>query len=229
MRKRFLPLVLAAAALGLVPSGVRAYDTGNFCVSGFQACFDVTVTGSVFTHWTVTVNYLTTGSAPGILTGVDLYGSPNFTGLVPGTASGTGSWAVVAGSDPKCSDLGFGNQQVCAESNSPPTGNGISAGQSFSFTFTNLTPDVAAGMGTNYFVGGHIQGYNNTTCSLKFGTSFAGNLAAGPSDPGACGSTPPPPTTVPEPVSMVLLGSGLLALAIPASRLRRRRKDKEDA
>lgn len=223
MTKRALPVVLAMAALALAPPRAKAdvNYTDHVCSSAFSVCVDFTIAQTSYTAgstggffgvasaptygYTVTANFL---NGDGVLTDFGIFGTPNFGAAGPFTAT-TGFTAST-----NCTSLNPANVQVCADANPPPVGNGITAGQSAWFTFTSAqqlanSQFVSGGLG----FAGHIQSYGVTNCSLKIGSYATDGVIT-------AGTDCVPTTTVPEPVSAILLATGLIGTGL----LRRRRR-----
>lgn len=233
MTKRAIPVLLAVAALALAPPRAKADPlpyTDHVCASAFTICIDFTIAltntqgatstntggfswlfgGSVASSplytYTVTANFL---NGDGVLTDFGIFGSPNL-GATP-TGASDGYTASTS-----CTSLNPANVQVCADANPPPVGNGITAGHSAWFTFTSGTSLATTSFGPNGLgFAGHIQGYGPTSCSIKVGSEYVytnGVITAG--------TDCVPTTTVPEPVSAILLATGLIGTGL----LRRRRR-----
>lgn len=224
MKKIALPVVLAAAALGLAPPQAQAQFWGpaptppaafvvstvvnqNVCASGFSICINFLLESTATNTYQLTATFT---NGDGVLTDFGIFGSP-FAGLVAGSAS-TGYTTSTA-----CTSLSPANVAVCADANPPPVGNGITQGGTASFTFTTTTALSSANFSSSggYGFAGHIQSYGSTNCSLKVGSEYVytnGVIAAG--------TDCVPTTTVPEPVSAILLATGLIGTGL----LRRRRR-----
>lgn len=91
--------------------------------------------------------------------------------------------------------------------------------------------DLAGYLGGGVYARAHIQDFGDSGCSIKPDSRDTGDHLVGTAAEAdaACGTTYTPPggggsgdSTVPEPISMVLLGSGLLGIG--GARLRRRRQ-----
>ena len=226
MRTRLLPLVIAVAAVGAASSGAKA-QTLVTCPNVFSVCVDFTLTytqTSTGYDWRLLTNYV---SAPsGLLTATGIYyngkPAPNFgitnVQVFPTTTTG---WQAGAG----CTDLSFQNGTTVLTSACESTTNGINyavaPGGQIQVTFSSTGSAFYDAWTANPSLLGfraHIQGYGATNCSLKLDTGVRGYVAS---------TDCAPPSTVPEPVSIVLLASGLGGLALPA--LRRRRRERKEA
>lgn len=225
MRKRGVAAGLALMAVAFAPGVARADSpvTSQLVCTGtaFDVCntFDLVATDNPG-EYRLTVTYTSTTANPGeegVLTSAGIYsilGSPswNFTNV----ATSTSGWS--AGS---CTDLNGAPLQTilaCASANAPPTSNGIGVGESVTFTFLSGTTITASDFGPNGDLGfrSHVQSFGPNNCSMKpdsrigvvGGVDAANVLCGGPS------------TTVPEPVTMVLVGTGLMGMGV----IRRRKR-----
>lgn len=228
MRKRGVAAGLALVALALAPGVARADSPviNQAVCSGtaFDVCntFDLVATDTPG-EYRLTVTYTSTTATAGeegVITTAGIYSilsSPtwNFTDVAVTDASGH-DWT--AGSCGGLNGSPANTLVACGGADAPPTANGLGVGESVTFTFTSTTAITADDFGPNGDLGfrTHVQSFGPGNCSLKpdsrigvvDGVDAVNLRCAGPS------------TTVPEPVTMVLVGTGLMGMGVVRRRKR---------
>jgi hypothetical protein len=228
MRKRGVAAGLALVALALAPGVARADSpviSQVVCTgTAFDVCntFDLVATDNPG-EYALTVTYTSTTANPGeegVVTSAGLYSilaSPswNFTDVAVTGASGH-NWGAGA-----CNDLSgspLATILACASADAPAPSNGLAVGESMTFTFHSDTDITADAFGPNGDLGfrSHVQAFGPNGCSLK-PDSRIGVVDGVTIVDARCGG---PTTTVPEPVTMVMVGTGLMGMGV----IRRRKR-----
>ena len=211
MFKRIAYVAAAAGVLAFVPAQSAKATVG--CTSGtFNFCFSFTFSNNV-----IFLQFNPNGSgatSTGVMTDFGVFGYTPGVGPIFGFAFlGGQGWTAQVSGNGQCPGLGGGNDvgvplpfQACVTPN--PSSAGLFGNQFIQFNFTgNATANSGAEV--------HIQNVNQTNCSVHVNLVTMAIAGA----PGDCGTT----STTPEPASMALVATGLLALG--GSVIRRRRRE----
>lgn len=219
-------LLLNAGALALVAiAPLRAHAQGfetYFCTqNALTVCMDFNLVDNGDNNYALSVKYVSSSDGSGKMTAAGIYdilATPTFKFDNVDMASMTG-WTFGYGNT--CANLSGGAYNSSAFLACATTTNGINAGLApggmLTFTFHSseaLTKAAFSSDGGELGYRSFIKGLGPVGCSLKPDSRASGYVVGGISGANAeCDAT-----TTPEPVTLALLGTGLLGLAVVGRR-----------
>jgi hypothetical protein len=229
MRKRLLLPGMLAAVFVATPVSAQtwaSFHEWDFCSgNSLSACmnFQLTRYGTT-SDYRLLITYVSSLADPdetGFMTSAGLYRAKNASDVnvsnlrIVSTSPSSVSWSI--GSNQLGGD-GPITIEVAGNSNQGIT-NGLPVGGNILLAFRST--NLATYNTDNLYARSHIQGYGENECSLKPDSRAEDNLVGTVADVDAeCGTA----TVVPEPITMALLGSGLLGIG-GAARRRRKKLD----
>ncbi|HSJ25734.1 MAG TPA: PEP-CTERM sorting domain-containing protein [Longimicrobiales bacterium] len=215
-----VPIALAGLALASPASAFSAFHNWNFCTqNSFEVCMDFDLLRDGATNdYQLTVTFVSSMGGPGeegVMTAAGIYrmsASPDLD-VSDVVVISPLTWVVGSGG---LSGGGAVTFEVASNSGSGVT-DGLGVGESVVVRFTST--NLATYNMEDLFARSHVQSLGPESCSIKPDSRLPGNLVDGVTEVNErCGG---PTTSVPEPMTMVLLASGLLGVG--AVRIRRRR------
>jgi hypothetical protein len=215
--KRALRSTLLAAALGMgvAPAAHAAtLVNGQFCGgNNFATCAFINSSSSTsggITTLTLVVTNPAGNNAGSVFTDIGIANLPSGASVTAGTSSNP-NFSFQADGPNGLSGAGIGSDVVGFEADNPQPKNGLTPGQTSTFTFTfNGVYDLSAIQYAFHDQGGAPRGCQGSTKLVVARMTPNGSYVA---NEATCGDFQPPPvTTAPEPASMTLLATGLAGI-----------------